>query len=175
MNQYVTGAAIKELRERKRMTQADLAGKLAVSDKAVSKWETGKGYPDITLLEPLAQVYQRSIQTLMQMKTYSDGSSVWPDVQYECGHYIKLFKDIADPKEMLKVRSALNEATREINAAEEEMPPSALIELMGDAPDVEAILATIPEDAYLPKEEPEAAPAEEAAEEAPADEPAAEE
>ena len=135
----------------------------------------------------------------MQMKTYSDGSSVWPDVQYECGHYIKLFKDIADPKEMLKVRSALNEATREINAAEEEMPPSALIELMGDAPDVEAILATIPEDAYLPKEEPEAAPAEEAveevadpdaeapaeeaeaapaeeaAEEAPADEPAAEE
>ena len=157
------------------------------------------------ILEPLAQVYQRSIQTLMQMKTYSDGSSVWPDVQYECGHYLKLFKDIADPKEVLKVRSALNEATREINAAEEEMPPSALIELMGDAPDVEAILATLPEDAYLPKEEPEeapaeesseevaapaeapaeapveateaaeAAPAEEAAEEAPADEPAAEE
>ena len=139
------------------------------------------------ILEPLAQVYQRSIQTLMQMKTYSDGSSVWPDVQYECGHYLKLFKDIADPKEVLKVRSALNEATREINAAEEEMPPSALIELMGDAPDVEAILATLPEDAYLPKEEPAEAPAEETAEEvadpateapaeeaAPAEEPAAE-
>lgn len=65
MNQYVTGAAIKELRERKRMTQADLAGKLAVSDKAVSKWETGKGYPDITLLEPLAQVLDVSIAELL--------------------------------------------------------------------------------------------------------------
>lgn len=54
MNQYVTGAIIKKLREKKEMTQQELAEKLAVSDKAVSKWETAKGYPDITLLEPLA-------------------------------------------------------------------------------------------------------------------------
>ena len=54
MNQYVTGAAIKELREKNRMTQLQLAEKLGVSDKAVSKWETAKGYPDITLLEPIA-------------------------------------------------------------------------------------------------------------------------
>ena len=78
---------------------------------------------------------------------------------------------------MLKIRSALNEATREINAAETEMPPSALIELMGEAPDVEAILATLPADAYLPKEEPEEAPAEETTEEVadPAEEAPAEE
>ena len=69
MNQYVTGAAIKELRERKRMTQAELAQKLAVSDKAISKWETGKGYPDITLLEPLAQALGVSITELISGNT----------------------------------------------------------------------------------------------------------
>ena len=41
MNSYITGAMIRRLREEKRMTQAELAEKLNVSDKAVSKWETG--------------------------------------------------------------------------------------------------------------------------------------
>ncbi|MBQ3845825.1 MAG: helix-turn-helix domain-containing protein [Bacteroidales bacterium] len=54
MNQYVTGAMIKRLRENKKMTQLQLAGKLAVSDKVISKWETGRGYPDISLIEPLS-------------------------------------------------------------------------------------------------------------------------
>lgn len=72
MNQYVTGTTIKELRERKHLTQADLARELAVSDKAVSKWETGKGYPDITLLEPLAQVLGVSITELISGNTVSN-------------------------------------------------------------------------------------------------------
>lgn len=55
MNQYVTGSIIKKLRESRNMTQAELAAKLSVSDKAISKWETAKGYPDITLIEPLAK------------------------------------------------------------------------------------------------------------------------
>ena len=46
MNQYVTGSIIRELREKKQMTQAGLAGALSVSAKTVSKWETGRGYPD---------------------------------------------------------------------------------------------------------------------------------
>lgn len=41
MNQYVTGAVIRKLREQKNMTQAELAEVLQVSDKAISKWETG--------------------------------------------------------------------------------------------------------------------------------------
>ena len=41
MNQYVTGAMMKKLREERKMTQADLAEKLCISDKTVSKWETG--------------------------------------------------------------------------------------------------------------------------------------
>ena len=65
MNHYVTGAAIKALREKKRLTQQQLAEKLSVSDKAVSKWETGKGFPDISLLEPLASVLQVSLPELL--------------------------------------------------------------------------------------------------------------
>lgn len=55
MNQYVTGNIIKKYREEARLTQTELAQVLGVSDKAVSKWETGRSYPDITLIEPLAK------------------------------------------------------------------------------------------------------------------------
>ena len=65
MNQYVTGAMIKRLREGQNMTQLELAEKLFVSDKTVSKWETGKGYPDINLLEPLARVLGASVAELL--------------------------------------------------------------------------------------------------------------
>jgi len=65
MNQYVTGAVIRELREKNRLTQAELAEKLCVSDKTISKWETAKGYPDISLLEPLAKVFGVSITELL--------------------------------------------------------------------------------------------------------------
>jgi len=65
MNQYVTGAVIKELREKYHMTQAELAQKLNVSDKTVSKWETAKGYPDISLLEPIANIFGVSITELL--------------------------------------------------------------------------------------------------------------
>ena len=65
MNSYVTGAMIRRLREEKRMTQAELAEKLNVSDKAVSKWETGKGYPDITLVEPIAAALGVSVPELL--------------------------------------------------------------------------------------------------------------
>ena len=64
MNQYITGAVIKELREKHHLTQAELAEKLNVSDKTVSKWETGRGYPDISLLEPIANVFGISIAEL---------------------------------------------------------------------------------------------------------------
>lgn len=65
MNQYVTGAVIKELREKNKMTQLQLADKLMVSDKTISKWETGKGYPDITLLEPIAEAFRVSVTELI--------------------------------------------------------------------------------------------------------------
>ena len=65
MNTYVTGATVKQLRERGKMTQAELAEKLGVSSKTVSKWETAKGLPDISLLQPLAQALGISVIELM--------------------------------------------------------------------------------------------------------------
>lgn len=65
MNQYVTGAIIKKLREEKGLTQSGLAQRLNVSNKAISKWETAKGYPDITLIEPLAQILGVSVMELL--------------------------------------------------------------------------------------------------------------
>ena len=65
MEHYVTGAVIKALREGKDLTQKELANELGVSDKAISKWETGKGLPDITLLEPLSAVLGVSVTELL--------------------------------------------------------------------------------------------------------------
>lgn len=65
MDSYITGATIKNLREKKGITQAQLADLLGVSDKAVSKWETAKGLPDITLIEPLAKALSVSVMELI--------------------------------------------------------------------------------------------------------------
>ncbi len=65
MDRYVTGAVIRRLREKKKITQEELAGMIHVSGKAVSKWETGQGFPDISLLEPLAQALDISVIELL--------------------------------------------------------------------------------------------------------------
>ena len=65
MNTYVTGSAIRQLREERNLTQAELAENIGVSAKTVSKWETAKGLPDITLLQPLAQALGISVIELM--------------------------------------------------------------------------------------------------------------
>ena len=65
MDTYITGQTIKNLREKKGFTQAELADKLGVSGKAISKWETAKGLPDITLIEPLARTLSVSVMELM--------------------------------------------------------------------------------------------------------------
>ena len=65
MNTYVTGSTVKRLREKRSMTQAELAEKIGVSSKTISKWETAKGLPDISLLQPLAQALGISVIELM--------------------------------------------------------------------------------------------------------------
>ena len=65
MDRYVTGDVIRALREKKGLTQEELAQRIFVSGKAVSKWETGKGYPDISLLEPLAAALGISVIELL--------------------------------------------------------------------------------------------------------------
>ena len=66
MDHYVTGNTIKQLREKRNLTQTQLADKIGVSSKTISKWETARGLPDITLLEPLAQALGISVPELMR-------------------------------------------------------------------------------------------------------------
>ena len=65
MDNYVTGTAIRSQREKKGITQEELAARIHVSAKAVSKWETGKGFPDVSLLEPLAAALGISVIELL--------------------------------------------------------------------------------------------------------------
>ena len=65
MDNYITGTLIKKLRESRKMTQEELADKICVSSKAVSKWETGRGFPDIGLIESLAKALDISVIELL--------------------------------------------------------------------------------------------------------------
>lgn len=60
------GLFVAEMRKEKHMTQAELAAKIKVTDKAVSRWERGLGFPDINSLEPLAEALGVSILELMK-------------------------------------------------------------------------------------------------------------
>ncbi|MBE6783235.1 MAG: helix-turn-helix domain-containing protein [Ruminococcaceae bacterium] len=69
MDIYITGPTIRALREKKGVTQTQLADILGVSSKTVSKWETAKGLPDISLIEPLAKALGVSVMELMSGDT----------------------------------------------------------------------------------------------------------
>ena len=66
MDNITTGSCIKQLRKEKDMTQKQLADLLHITDRAVSKWERGVCAPDISLLEPLAEILEVSIVELIQ-------------------------------------------------------------------------------------------------------------
>ncbi len=87
MDRYVTGAVIRKLRENKRMTQEELAEKIFVSSKAVSKWETGQGFPDISLLESLANALDISVIELLSgedVKNLNRSSNMARSKLYVC-------------------------------------------------------------------------------------------
>lgn len=65
MNTYLTADTIRALREGRGLTQRALAEAIGVTDKAVSKWESGRGLPDITLIEPLAGALGVSVAELL--------------------------------------------------------------------------------------------------------------
>lgn len=65
MNAEYTGNQITTARKSKGLTQKDLAQRLMVTDKAVSKWERGINYPDIALLKPLSEILGISIYQMI--------------------------------------------------------------------------------------------------------------
>ena len=99
MDAYVTGSTIKNLREKKEITQAQLAEVLRVSSKAVSKWETGKGFPDITLIEPLAKALSVSVMELMSGDTVTNrnvSSNILRSQFYVCPICNNIIRTVGD-------------------------------------------------------------------------------
>ncbi len=66
MDAEKTGKLISALRKEKNMTQQQLADRLYVSDKAVSRWETGRGFPEITVLEDIARLLDVSVAEIIK-------------------------------------------------------------------------------------------------------------
>ncbi|MFQ9901590.1 MAG: helix-turn-helix domain-containing protein [Ruthenibacterium sp.] len=66
MDAHKFGAFVAGRRRERNMTQADLASKIQVTDKAVSRWERGLGFPDINIIEPLADALEVSVLELMK-------------------------------------------------------------------------------------------------------------
>lgn len=66
MNAGKTGKLIAQKRKALKMTQNELAEKLYITDKAVSKWERGLSFPDISILIPLAEILNISLYDLLK-------------------------------------------------------------------------------------------------------------
>ncbi len=75
MDAKKTGALIAERRKALGLTQKELAGRLIVSDKAVSKWETGAGYPEVTMLPLLAETLGITVDELLAGELRADASA----------------------------------------------------------------------------------------------------
>lgn len=69
MKKQTLGMMISTLRKEKGMTQLELAEKMGVTDKAVSKWERDLSFPDINSIPKLAEIFEISVDELMQVKT----------------------------------------------------------------------------------------------------------
>lgn len=65
MDQEKIGKFILELRKDKKMTQQELANKIGVTDRAISKWENGRGMPDISLMKPLCEILDITLNELI--------------------------------------------------------------------------------------------------------------
>lgn len=92
MNQEKIGRFIKTLRMKKDMTQSDLANKIGVTDRAISKWENGRGSPDISLLIPLSEALNVSVLELLSGEKVEDENSVVINIIKHKNKKIKVWK-----------------------------------------------------------------------------------
>ena len=76
MDKEKLGLFVSQLRKEQNMTQKDLAEKLGVTDKAVSKWERGLSFPDISLLEPLSETFDVTIMELLHGQRLPQEASI---------------------------------------------------------------------------------------------------
>lgn len=94
MNQEKSGKFIKELRTKKNLTQQELAEKIGITDRAISKWENGRGLPDISLLVPLAKELNVSVLELLNGERISDNDKAVMDIIQKRENIIKRWKNL---------------------------------------------------------------------------------
>lgn len=90
MNTQQFGKFIVEQRKAKGYTQKELADRLGVTDKAISRWENGHGYPDISLIEPLAKELEVTVLELMHGQRNEENSIVSSDVNEAISNAIEI-------------------------------------------------------------------------------------
>lgn len=93
MDTKTISSQIERLRKENNMTQAQLAEKLCVSDKAVSKWECGNGVPDLDNIGRLAEIFQISIDELLTGKPKDEQKTISEDeqvLQFQINSYEEL-------------------------------------------------------------------------------------
>ena len=71
MDQIRIGKFISQMRKEKNITQKQLADSLAISDKTISKWECGKGLPEVSLMLPLCEILQITVNDLLSAERVS--------------------------------------------------------------------------------------------------------
>ena len=89
MNANTLGEFVAALRQEKGLTQKQLADRLGVTDKAVSRWEKGKNYPDIELLEPIAREFEVTVNELISGRRLGSGE-ILPESDSNIVHIIKI-------------------------------------------------------------------------------------
>ena len=152
MDKYVTGAVIRRLRENKKMTQEELAEKIFVSGKAVSKWETGQGFPDISLMEPLAKALDISVIELLSgedVRNRNRSSNVSRAKFYVCpvcGNVIQSIGEAVISCCGITLPPAIPEPADDVRTTSEPAGDDRVVP--GSADDVHVINVEIVEDEY---------------------------
>lgn len=95
MNIEKIAILIKEKRKAKNLTQAELAAILGVTEKAISRWETGRGTPDISLLIPLSEALDVSVLEILNGETVKDENKAIVEIIKSKNKVIKVWKYIS--------------------------------------------------------------------------------
>ena len=95
MDQCKIGKFIREMRNKKKMTQQELAEKIGVTDRAISKWENGRGLPDIALLIPLAKELNITVLELLNGERTNDQNNAIIGLLEQTNKKIRLWKRLS--------------------------------------------------------------------------------
>lgn len=115
MNPQKTGDMIRALRKDKNMTQLDLAEILNCTDKAVSRWETGKGFPDADMLLALSDIFGVTINEILSGEKFATIKNTGSNVEYDTAeHMIEQIISVSD-KNIVNIMNVKDNEIKKIN------------------------------------------------------------